>query len=164
MADHFNRLTPAEDERLALLVEELGEAIQAAGKVLRHGYSSVNPDAPDIGPTNRLSLERELGDVLCAIRFLCDSGDISAAETINALSDHKMRRVQRYLHHHVVEEPTDHVAAHRPRAVQMVKRNFWAQVGTDANDPALVNTALERCALLVLEMRMDLLPEDATDV
>lgn len=58
--EHFNRLTPAEAERLALLAEECGEVIQAIGKVLRHGFESTHPDG---GPTNRESLERECGDV-----------------------------------------------------------------------------------------------------
>lgn len=43
---HFNGLTPAEAERLALLSEELGEAQQAIGKILRHGYDSSNPVDP----------------------------------------------------------------------------------------------------------------------
>ena len=33
----FNGLTPAEAERLALLMEECGEVVQIIGKVLRHG-------------------------------------------------------------------------------------------------------------------------------
>ena len=33
--DKHNNLTPAEEERLALLSEECGEVIQAIGKVLK---------------------------------------------------------------------------------------------------------------------------------
>ena len=36
----FNKLSAAEAERLALLLEELGEAQQAIGKILRHGYEN----------------------------------------------------------------------------------------------------------------------------
>jgi hypothetical protein len=43
VSQHFNGLTPAEAERLALLAEECGEVIQAIGKVLRHGYESRHP-------------------------------------------------------------------------------------------------------------------------
>ncbi len=39
----FNGLTDAQAERLALLLEELGEAQQAIGKILRHGYESMSP-------------------------------------------------------------------------------------------------------------------------
>lgn len=94
---HFNSLTPAQAERLALLAEEMGEAIQAIGKVLRHGYFSYHPNYPD-GPSNRQSLERELGDVRhCMIR-LCLSGDLDE-ETIHRWSRRKAESVQRYLHH-----------------------------------------------------------------
>ncbi len=44
MQDHFNRLTPAEAERLAMLAEEAAEVIQIVGKILRHGYASYHPD------------------------------------------------------------------------------------------------------------------------
>jgi hypothetical protein len=39
--EYFNSLTPAELERLSLLLEELGEAQQAIGKILRHGYKEL---------------------------------------------------------------------------------------------------------------------------
>lgn len=94
MSKNFNQLTHAESERLALLLEELGEAQQAIGKILRHGYESRHPDG---GITNRVSLERELGDVLAAI-YLMARQDISAS----ALLDHrqaKLLKVGKYLHH-----------------------------------------------------------------
>ena len=92
---HFNRLTPAEAERLALLAEEMGEAIQAIGKVLRHGYESTHPEG---GPTNRQSLERECGDVRHAMIRLCDAGDLSK-QLIHDHADIKAKIVSRYLHH-----------------------------------------------------------------
>ena len=96
---HFNQLTPAEAERLAILAEEMGEAIQAIGKILRHGYESTNPDLPPpAGDTNRASLEREIGDVLVAIDFMLDAKDIE-----QFLLDDRMRvkkhRIRDYLHH-----------------------------------------------------------------
>ena len=42
--DLTNRNTSGEVERLAWLVEEMGEAQQAAGKILRHGYIGKDPD------------------------------------------------------------------------------------------------------------------------
>lgn len=39
---HFNRLTPGQLERLAVLVEECGEAIQAVGKIMRRGWTTDN--------------------------------------------------------------------------------------------------------------------------
>lgn len=92
---HFNKLTPAEAERLALLSEELGEAQQAIGKILRHGYESRHPEG---GPTNRESLERELGDVRCAESLLTEASDLNPAN-IQAEAFNKSAKVRQYLHH-----------------------------------------------------------------
>lgn len=70
------RVTEAERERLELLIEELGESIQAATKVLRFGYESRHPKRPE-GETNRESLERELGDVRAAIVIMLGAADIN---------------------------------------------------------------------------------------
>lgn len=92
----FNELNPAEVERLALCMEEMGEAIQAIGKVLRHGYESCHPAKPD-GPTNRMELEKELGHVRHAMIRLCDAGDLSK-KAIHAAADVKAVTVNQYLH------------------------------------------------------------------
>lgn len=92
---HFNELSPAEAERLALLAEEMGEAIQAIGKILRHGYESTHPDG---GPTNRELLEKELGDVQAAITLMCNVGDLDSND-IDSYEIHKKKSVQQYLHH-----------------------------------------------------------------
>lgn len=93
--EHFNQLSPAEAERLALLAEECGEVMQAIGKVLRHGYASRHPDG---GPTNREALERECGDVYHSIWRLIGSGDIDG-NGMSLRADEKARSVERYLHH-----------------------------------------------------------------
>lgn len=91
----FNQLTPAQAERLALLMEEMGEAQQAIGKILRHGYESHHPND---GPSNRQSLERELGDVVCAIDLLSFHEDLDP-ESIVECAKSKAERVVVYLHH-----------------------------------------------------------------
>lgn len=93
--DNFNELTNGEAERLALLLEELGEAQQAIGKILRHGYDSCHPDG---GPDNRERLESELGDVQHAIRRLCSNAELNQ-ENINTAEIVKAEKVLRYLHH-----------------------------------------------------------------
>lgn len=90
-------LSPTELERLACLSEELGEAQQAIGKILRHGYESSNPDIP-FSPTNRANLERELGDILCVIKMMQKSGDLNQT-TINNASIKKELKLPKYLHH-----------------------------------------------------------------
>lgn len=97
MGKHFNQLTAAEDERLALLLEELGEAIHAIGKIQRHGYQSYNPD--DIhGGNNRQMLERELGDIRHAVARMVAWDDIDEEEIV-AHATSKAVKVERYLHH-----------------------------------------------------------------
>lgn len=91
---HFNGLSPAEAERLAYLIEELGEAQQAVGKILRHGYESHNPDAPQLGD-NRMQLSKELVDVAGAIARMAAAGDVAA----HILSGANPAKGQRYMHH-----------------------------------------------------------------
>jgi NTP pyrophosphatase (non-canonical NTP hydrolase) len=95
VSQHFNGLTPAEAERLALLAEECGEVIQAIGKVLRHGYESRHPDG---GPTNREALEKEIGDAHHAIIRMGNAGDISGNAVLRHADD-KEKNVAKYLHH-----------------------------------------------------------------
>lgn len=99
---HFNKLSPAEAERLAVLLEELGEAAHAIGKVLRHGYESTDPTKL-MSRTNRKNLERECGDVRHAMLRLCGAGDLSKA-AIHERADEKARLIQPYLHHQAKEE------------------------------------------------------------
>ncbi|TCK36693.1 hypothetical protein B0G84_5706 [Paraburkholderia sp. BL8N3] len=94
---HFNRLNEAEAERLALLAEEMAEAIHAIGKILRHGYESKNPLMPQ-GPSNRDWLEQEVAHVYAAARLMFDAGDIRRV----ACEDHesiKQESLHRYMHH-----------------------------------------------------------------
>lgn len=93
----FNALNPAEVERLSLLFEEMGEAIQAIGKVMRHGYESYHPTKPG-AMTNRGDLQKELGHVRHAMIRLCDAGDLSK-EAIHKAADAKAISVVDYLHH-----------------------------------------------------------------
>lgn len=81
MSEHFNKLTPAEAERLAMLAEECGEVIQMVGKILRHGYHSHHPDGPAF-ETNRFLLSKEMQDVFAVWEQMerydgADSGTIS---------------------------------------------------------------------------------------
>lgn len=94
---NFNKLTSAETERLALLLEELGEAQQAIGKILRHGYESKNPD--DVNSiTNRQALEREIGDVIASVQLMEQASDLSSI-TISERVEVKLEKVKLYFHH-----------------------------------------------------------------
>lgn len=93
--EHFNGLAPDQAERLALLVEELAEAGQVVGKILRHGYASRHPKG---GPNNRELLEIELADVLYAVNLMCETPDLNIVN-IEWNVGEKAKRVRRYLHH-----------------------------------------------------------------
>jgi NTP pyrophosphatase (non-canonical NTP hydrolase) len=95
---HFNQLTPAEAERLSLLMEECGEVIQIIGKIQRHGYSSSHPDNP--GVSNATLLAEEIGHVIAAKELILCAGDISALRVSNSY-EAKTRGYQskKYLHH-----------------------------------------------------------------
>jgi|ERR1035437_3038508 NTP pyrophosphatase (non-canonical NTP hydrolase) len=108
MSDHFNQLSPAEAERLAILAEECGEVVQIVGKILRHGYESYSPLDPHEKPNRRL-LEKELGDVLWIIVRMDESADINFS--LNLSNAGVLARVRRkaisagpYLHHQPVPQ------------------------------------------------------------
>ncbi len=96
MTNHFNGLTEAEQERLAILIEECSEVIQIGCKILRHGYASDN-DGKLLEP-NRKSLERELGDLGHAISRMETAADINPLAII-ARAASKPEHIKSYLHH-----------------------------------------------------------------
>lgn len=97
MSEEFNLLTPAEAERLAMLAEECGEVIQIIGKILRHGYKSFHPDAPN-GPRNREMLMQELGDVNAILDRMEEAGDIQREPVLRYRLE-KYHKLPRYAHH-----------------------------------------------------------------
>ncbi|HCO91067.1 MAG TPA: hypothetical protein DIT40_08855 [Alphaproteobacteria bacterium] len=92
---HFNNLTPAQAERLAMLAEECGEVIQAVGKILRHGYDSYHPEEaakfPENRQTNRDALVRELTDLSAVIVMIEQDAVIVSFDAVTTALRHKMR-------------------------------------------------------------------------
>ena len=100
MSNKFsNGLSDSQVERLAILSEELGEAQQCIGKILRHGYESYNPISPT-GMTNREELEREVGDITFAIELLTRGvmKDLSKVAIAKRAAE-KSVSIERWLHH-----------------------------------------------------------------
>lgn len=101
---HFNGLSPAEDERLAMLAEEAGEIVQAIGKIQRHGYANGHPCDVTLhgnvinGRDNRANLEREIGDLLGIVDHMKKRGDLDGVRIL-ARRDEKMKRAAQYLRH-----------------------------------------------------------------
>jgi len=97
MKKSFNQLSPAQAERLALLMEEMGEAQQIIGKILRHGYDNYHPRDPE-KTTNRTLLATEMGHVYCAMQLLVIPQDISGL-IIELSRSEKREKVQQWMHH-----------------------------------------------------------------
>lgn len=96
MTEHFNKLTPAEAERLAMLAEEAGEIVQIVGKILRHGYESWHQK--DMTRTlNRELLVKEITDLQAVCDLMDTAGDITAA-TNNQRSIARNQK-RKYAHH-----------------------------------------------------------------
>lgn len=93
---HFNDLSPAEAERLAMLAEEAAEVVQMVGKVLRHGYDSFHPMNPD-GPRNRELLMKEIADFDAVKDLMYGAGDIDPA-TSSEMSFARNKK-RKYAHH-----------------------------------------------------------------
>lgn len=94
-----NGLTPAQTERFALVMEEMAEAQQVIGKILRHGLMSTHVDY-DFIPNKEL-LEKELGHVGVAISLLMEYGDVSE----EAMTEHgfvKIEKLGQFLHYNTV--------------------------------------------------------------
>lgn len=65
------------EQKLGYLVEEAGEVLAAAGKTLRWGPRSVNPELPpEQQEENAIWLWRELRDLKRAIRIIEDAQEM----------------------------------------------------------------------------------------
>lgn len=101
MSEHFNKLTPAEAERLAMLAEECAEVIQVVGKILRHGYDSYHPDQPSV--SNRDLLAKESTEVVAILNAMKRHELIDY--NITSPLPHIWEAKLRYTHHQ--EDPND---------------------------------------------------------
>jgi NTP pyrophosphatase (non-canonical NTP hydrolase) len=97
MSEPYNQLSPAEAERLACLIEECGEVIQAATKILRHGYESVNPRTNE---SNRDALMREVGDMLFVLTVMSRAIDINDKE-VHKDDGFRHYKATTYSHHNI---------------------------------------------------------------
>lgn len=96
MAD-YPKLSPAERERLEMLIEECSEVIHEACKALRHGYDCYHPAEP--GRDNRARLRGEIVDLSALLALVAhhDGLAVTSAEKQTALE-----RKARYTHHQIM--------------------------------------------------------------
>jgi len=69
-------------EVMCILQEECAEVTQAISKVFRFGMEDTHK-----GLSNREHLEEEIGDLMCMIDLLIDSGMVSEAAVMTAKSE-----------------------------------------------------------------------------
>lgn len=103
----YSGLTEAQRERLELLIEEAGEIIQCATKILRHGYGSYNPDIPS-SPSNRKHLEEEILEMFTVYERMAYYDDLNRVDFTH--SDKVWQKKLRYCHH----QPAFHSPWDRP--------------------------------------------------
>lgn len=89
-----NNLTPAEVERLDLVIEEAAEVIQAATKVLRYGWTSTHPSCERTN--NKTPLMKELGDLRAIVQLCFQAGDMNSVD-YQYYALEKLHRVKKYL-------------------------------------------------------------------
>lgn len=87
MPTPFRAVAPAQAERLTLLAEECSEISQAICKYLRHGDAAM-----------LAHLEREVGDVMSALRLMYRAGDIRK-DVVRRHRKAKAKARRPYLHH-----------------------------------------------------------------
>lgn len=93
---HFNGLSPADAEALTLISEECAEVIQAIAKIQRHGLWSQHPESRI---PNYRTLQREVGDLLAALRVGEVQNLIDWGNVIQARDAKLFKKLPKYLHH-----------------------------------------------------------------
>ena len=93
---HFNKLSNAELERLALLAEECGEVIQIVNKTIRHGYENSHEKYDN--KTSRAMLEQEIADLWIVIDLMINEKDIDTGQLAEcyAFKRNKINKSLRY--------------------------------------------------------------------
>lgn len=97
-------LTPAQAERLYLLIEECAEVQQAVTKILRHGYESQHPEETT-DRNNADDLQKEVADLKAVLRmFTYRDPVIFPAEFSPMVDDHKAAKLK-YCHYQGEVQP-----------------------------------------------------------
>lgn len=136
-----NDLTDAQAERLAILLEEMGEAQQAIGKILRHGYHSWDPTTVNT-TTNRDDLMKELGDVVFAINLLTSANDVDGKE-IGRRCAVKSEKIKPFLHHQGETAMIEKLAAGKAETGRDIQEELRESAKLALDHPCLTNFLCE---------------------
>lgn len=108
ITDH-RPMTRSERARLIKLNEELGEVVESAGRSIKAISKALNygwtPEFEGVQYDNRKDLEKELGDVFCAVDLMARKGNLSMA-AIQRRSYHKQMDMIRMIPY---EHEDDHL-------------------------------------------------------
>ena len=84
----MKQLNEANQEILLITQEECAEVTQAISKVFRFGMEDQHN-----GVSNREHLEEELGDLMCMIDLIIDSGMVSESAVMTAKNEKMLKLV-----------------------------------------------------------------------
>ena len=84
--DKYDKL----NEILLITQEECAEVTQAISKIFRFGYQDTWPVG---GPNNQAKLEEEVGDLLCMVDLMIESGILSDSN-VNAARHNKREKLK----------------------------------------------------------------------
>lgn len=101
----FNGLTPVQHEIITKIYEECAESIQICGKIHLHGLKSSNPFITG-AETNKVLLEKELGDVLAFILLAEKEGLVSLRE-IEKQATNKINKIAAHTHYLPIYDVVD---------------------------------------------------------
>jgi NTP pyrophosphatase (non-canonical NTP hydrolase) len=82
----MKQMNEANQEILLIAQEECAEVTQAISKVFRFGMNDEHK-----GISNREHLEEELGDLMCMIDLIIDSGMVSESAVLTAKNEKMMK-------------------------------------------------------------------------
>lgn len=95
-------LTPAEEERLKVLIEECADLTRAASKALRFGWAPVSVrDGMVFG--NRQAVAEQVGNLRAAITIIYDADFIDFWRVVDEAERAKTERLKRYTYHQGTE-------------------------------------------------------------
>ena len=85
--------TPAEIERIVKLAEECMEVAHTAMKTIRFGFDCDYVE----NTTNRHHLEIELGNLVCAMNYMCEKGDLHLPTILRESEKHRESMLSKLL-------------------------------------------------------------------
>ncbi len=88
-------ITPYQEELLTILTEEAGEIVQEICKIKRFGLHEESHHVR--GSSHLACLEQEIGDIICIVKLLQESGIGLTVDGIMAAAERKEIKVTKWM-------------------------------------------------------------------